>query len=101
MTLLTEQEAKQKWCPQARVVPAIMRDGHMVRSADVPAHNRVQEQGIPDDEQPTTHAAMNCMGPACMAWRWETRVTPVQHLEIDPVEKTGRGWCGIAGKPEA
>lgn len=31
-----------------------------------------------------------CMGSRCMAWRW---------VKGNPVAGTGRGYCGLAGRP--
>lgn len=64
---MTEEEAKTKWCPFARVVPGKLSQADMVLDGAPHAHNRVQEVGAADA---TWHAAMNCIGAACMAWQW-------------------------------
>lgn len=102
--LLTEPEAKQKWCPHYR------------------------STGDCDNRQMTLPGVF-CIASACMAWRWQsdgslnkpTRVHPsvlATHwqgwrvtdptpdangfVEISPpASKAERGYCGIAGKPEA
>jgi|HubBroStandDraft_1064217.scaffolds.fasta_scaffold778719_2 hypothetical protein len=92
--LVTEDDAKTKWCPFTRV-------GEQASGA---AENR------PD-------GSFNCIGSACMAWRWKddierrwTQDAPEgdgwQRVEaIGGVahwvrtHKTPHGFCGIAGHP--
>ena len=74
---MTEDEAKQKWCPFARVMSA----------HDEGNWNR----GKPDE---VYHRDPKCIASSCMAWRWD----------IDPVdaaigEVKAMGYCGLAGKP--
>jgi hypothetical protein len=68
MTVVTEEEAKGKWCPHA-----------MVKGT-----NRNVFTGDVRD------AGMVCVGANCMAWRW---------VKGNPVAGTGRGYCGVAGRP--
>lgn len=93
--MMTEEEAKTKWYPFARVIPAMLSGKSMVVTQGVPAHNRVHNEG---DKEATWHATMNCIGSACMSWRWD--VSPFQ-AECDPHPTAGRalGHCGLAGKP--
>jgi len=81
---MTEAEAKQQWCPHARI------DGEQRGDA---AYNR------DSDDMPVGH----CIGSACMAWRWlplteqdRARIRAATGLEI--LEKT-HGYCGLAGAP--
>ncbi len=91
---MTEEEAKTKWCPFARV--------HQRTSFDVGAwetnSNRWadDEAAHPDDMQ-GTQLGSNCIGSACMAWRWSHGFP----LPDDPPEISSRyhGLCGLAGKP--
>lgn len=57
--ILTEEEAKTKWCPETRI--------HEVRGAGVYVNKPIT------DENPHGHAnaaSVLCIGSACMAWRW-------------------------------
>ncbi len=73
--MITESEAKEKWCPFARVGVHAGSGGAAVNRYPVP---EVQKDA-------------NCIGSACMAWRWRTPVPP----GITPEEK--QGGCGLAG----
>lgn len=71
MTLLTEEEAEKKWCPQAR-------------SASTDGANRY-------GNSPDMYCF--CLASACMAWRWESYRKP----EDRGGDK--RGYCGAFGIP--
>jgi hypothetical protein len=65
MSGISEDVARSKWCPFARVVPAILDGARMHPAAgNPPAHNRVQEIGGETTEA-TTHAAHNCLASKC------------------------------------
>jgi hypothetical protein len=118
---MTEEEAKTKWCPFARVI-ALTENGR-----EHHAGNRVREHndgGISfrDDFNPRS---ARCIGSACMAWRWlhkECRVEYSGNAEksmlqaavstnrimrkergkmpgYDDLVLDGIGYCGLAGKP--
>lgn len=71
---MTEDEAKTKWCPMARSIPA---------HSDA-AGNRWLTN---DDGSLSEFGGNNgCLGSACMTWRW------------DDYERTD-GYCGLAGRP--
>lgn len=91
--MLTEAEAKEKWCQFSRVIPAIMANGAAIRMNEVPPHNRIQEPGA---TEATWHAAMNCIGSQCMGWRWRRR-----YADDEREDKIthATGYCGLAGKP--
>jgi len=87
--LVTEKEARTKWCPDARVgLTAGM------------AVNRHPDDSVNED--------CCCAGSACMAWRWwglfineadqiPTRSYPGER--IDPSSAPRRvGYCGRAGQ---
>ena len=69
---MTEEEAKQKWCPFAR-------------DAESNAAGYT-----------TTNTTAKCIGSACMAWRWEEET-----YDEKPTGRLSRihGFCGLAGKP--
>jgi hypothetical protein len=63
---MTEDDAKQKWCPYARLVAGAELPMGAKILVDAPAgYNRV----VSETTVTTPHAA-KCMASACMAWRW-------------------------------
>ena len=98
---MTEDEAKTKWCPFARVA----YDGFNGNRFCAEEHNRIA----------LNPASSRCIGSNCMAWRWKIellKITPktghsyitnkenVNFVEtgavIEKIEK--EGYCGLAGK---
>ncbi len=81
MTIYTEREAWDRWCPFARVAENL---------SNVPfAFNRVQNIA---GDQITAPPGAKCIGSQCMAWRWDRNdETPDGHA---------RGYCGAFGKVE-
>lgn len=89
--ILTEQEAKTKWCPEVRVTRRTSHD-----DVDFSETNRGEDASCDN--------AHSCLGSACMAWRWADdangeasyRRTPVKdaagHFDNAPM-----GYCGKAG----
>jgi hypothetical protein len=93
---MTEDEARRKWCPFARVAVINTKKGA--------AANR-----WPDDEESEYATTTNhCIGSSCMAWRqtgflpghrWQAHNDEQKHeafIRSHPLE----GFCGLAGKPE-
>lgn len=70
---MTEEEAKTKWCPHA-----------------IASHTNPRQH----NGEVWLH---NCIGSACMAWRWVGGFP----LPNDPPAISNRyhGYCGLAGKP--
>jgi hypothetical protein len=112
--LLTEEQAKQKWCPHYRV--AICGGGESTYSED----NRPMEFEQDADEKtkwrPTGLVCRpaRCIASGCMAWRWFDSVSddgtrchrkPTDMARREPEPHEGRplnerrGFCGLAGKP--
>ena len=88
---MTEDEARQKWCPFARVA--------MISSSDIecPPCNRLAIDGVSGLEK--NPAGARCIASDCMAWRWHT--SPAQAVEINARGNAGakaHGVCGLAGK---
>ena len=84
---LTEEEAKTKWCPFARVGVSENVSSHSA--------NRTPLGGVDG-----LNNANLCIGSDCMAWR------PVVINEMTEVVfagtregKPGAGFCGLAGEP--
>lgn len=69
---MTEDEAKTKWCP-------------FVRHA-----NGSNGAGVNRINWDRTYDYANCIGSACMAWRWDS---------IKPLQPSRDGHCGLAGDP--
>ena len=73
--ILTEQEAKEKWCPFVRAYNGV---------------TAVNTEYTVNTSKNSTHDARNpalcrCIASACMAWR----------ISLD-----SKGFCGLAGKPK-
>ena len=82
---MTEDEAKTKWCPFARVVSD-------TAAADSPANR------YPGDEDANAGTTNACIGSACMAWRRNTRTYARIGGGYGQTVST-HGYCGLAGKP--
>lgn len=85
---MTEDDAKEKWCPFARVF-------------DTGSSNRVAA----DDDGPTAAAAgSECIASDCMAWRWAISPKTIEQAAKSIITspegpKEPTGFCGLAGKP--
>ena len=82
----TEAEARNKWCPEARIAE--------VRLA--------QQQGYTDA---TRHVAAtvnrpdcNCIGRACMHWRWQFE-DYYDGAREGALSDKAKGFCGLSGRP--
>lgn len=74
MSFHTPSNAGTRWCPFARTIShGYNHNGDVIDSV---ANNRTSE-GDPD-------VGARCIGPMCMAWRWQDQHT---------------GYCGLAGRP--
>ncbi|MCA1458059.1 hypothetical protein I6F35_33540 [Bradyrhizobium sp. BRP22] len=90
--LVTEEEARSKRCQES------FGDGSVSAGA-------AQAMGVPVN--PFSHgfspASMvhasphNCIGSACMAWRW-MQVLASNGMDVVQ-DSRGRGYCGKAGRP--
>ena len=86
--LLTEDEAKQRWCPFSRTA---FQYRHGDGDAMVVANRAENDNPITD-----------CIASQCMAWRW--RVGPPSKQDRASYRETSampewEGYCGLAGKP--
>jgi hypothetical protein len=87
LNAMTEDEAKTKWCPFARVAEpwryVSTSTGPMPVAA--PAVNRGSDAQL--------FSASHCIASACMAWRWHRAS---EH--VDGYGENQRGFCGLAGE---
>jgi hypothetical protein len=91
MSMLSEDEAKQYWCPFTRVAV----DGREYMEG-VASANR--DTGI------ETQKHTLCIGSQCMAWRWAgwlNRISQMVAQAPAPEDRVGErlGFCGLAGRP--
>ena len=94
--MMTEAEAKKKWCPHIRITTGVHDSMSITNRCDTPTMT-------------------DCIASECMAWRWgggkltkeqfdELRADGLSIFEAaqwqkDNVESTTHGYCGLAGKP--
>ena len=88
---MTEDEAKNRWCPAARVIsPITMPEGQMVwvvgNRVSMPEHIGTVSSGEPSNPPPS-----RCIGGDCMAWRWVPTGARLSRPFRD-------GYCGLAGE---
>jgi len=88
---MTEEEAKKKWCPMAKVMN--INGGGGGNRWDGAASNKNKDAIGP--------VGATCVASDCMAWRW------YDHVKFDASGTSqGRpddcpGYCGLAGKPKS
>ncbi len=92
--MLTEQEAREKWCPFARLAIGMEKRGEpngVCIVPDYPSHNRTQISGLLE-----THwsGGCCCIASDCMAWRGVPDAGTYEPGKAP-------GYCGLAGKPDA
>ena len=76
---MTEDEAKQKWCPHARI-----------QTSWTSLHGGVALAGTNRWEK----GSAKCIASECMAWRW-----CVTRVDDDDNDIHDYGYCGLGGKP--
>lgn len=82
--MMTEKEAKTKWCPHA-----------VASHTDPRARTAYANEQLGLPEGTFVHA---CIGSACMAWRaGGSRMTDQTQ---DTVTMVATGYCGLAGVPQ-
>lgn len=88
--MMTEDEAKTKWCPFTRY------GGDSASTC-----NRYIMMVEP--LRPEVAAWNACIGRGCMAWRWSTNFNQLQcefpDKSGDDLFAIASGYCGLAGKP--
>ena len=88
--LMTEDEAKKKWCPMVR--------GATFGVAFV--NNRFEMRFNPEDSRGGAEY-VTCIGSACMMWRWDWSPGDVRDFKKNhPGEECPEldGRCGLAGE---
>lgn len=91
---MTEEEARNKWCPMARVQHVTFPRPNDEGTGLLCVGNR--DIGLlvtPNDFDAETDIT-KCIASDCMAWRWIDPTNP--HLDDRAAEG---GYCGLAGKP--
>lgn len=101
---MTEDEAKTKWCPFARVLTADARDHY-------PAANRAAMVEGGQFTMNTNPVHSRCIGSDCMAWRWSE--PPVRKWRVtkadgsteedwgwDPMTHPEKDRCGVVASEE-
>jgi hypothetical protein len=95
ITLATEEEATQKWCPFARVLLPVNQAGNRVSTFHM---QLAEKSGSSDAEHYRRQVAdCNCIGSRCMAWRWAGYRRIPSTICTDQDE--AHGYCGISGNP--
>lgn len=91
--LVSEDEAKKKWCPQAIICAA--------ENGAAAPFNRPFNPAYPAGQD------CLCLGSGCMWWRYEDFSKSVRRAQVFEPEliKSGgplqrMGFCGLAGRPE-
>lgn len=85
---MTPEEAKEKWCPFARVIVAKQKNDANIVGVPV-SFNRI---AIARSDRTILDSSTKCMADKCMAWRWSE-----QPAIIPAPPQTG--YCGLAGEP--
>jgi hypothetical protein len=92
--IVTEEQARELWCPQSRVPFLGAHVGNRVSSAMLKMCEKSAAQGDSRDLDYVRQqiADTKCVASACMFWR---RADPAKHGPCDP----DGGYCGVAGEP--
>lgn len=91
--MMTEDDARTKWCPMARV--AEWRMGKPIgagKDTYSASHNRLFTFSTDEGVDQVLHDAEGtyCIASGCMMWRWR----------IDATVSTTHGYCGLASRPD-
>ena len=89
----TEEEAKTKWCPFARVIAS---ETDTLSAPHHTGYNRVfiNADGFEDGGRTNRNPSMaHCIASDCMSWRWDRSLAMSGHA------KPTQGFCGLAGQP--
>ena len=84
---MTEDEAKMKWCPFARVI-CITGDPEKPNTGSYGPANR-----LATERDAVAIQSANCIGSHCAAWR------EIKQFSEKQGDVVIGGYCGLAGKP--
>jgi hypothetical protein len=70
--MMTEREARERWCPMVRMVHEAEDEGS--------SYNRLKDR----ESTYSNPLGCNCIASNCMMWRWNSAKTA--------------GYCGLGGK---
>lgn len=91
--MLTEKEAREKWCPFALVPTQIAKFGNAVNERTTYEFHPSASNRHPG---PEPREGCQCIASDCMAWRWRRRYADdKKDAEISHCT----GYCGLGGKP--
>lgn len=82
--LTTEQEARTKWCPHARVNTLVQDMDHASTAVGGAACNRSSETTMTDKPL--------CIASGCMAWRWSDKTVERRAEKVGVEPPSGEGW---------
>lgn len=85
--MLTEAEAKTKWCPMARIISGSVDQGVSDYDTRQPTLNV-----IVDPENGNRNYIGRCAGSVCMMWRWNWK----RNEDGVFFEDRTVGYCGLA-----
>lgn len=93
--MYTEEEAKNKWCPMARVMQVSNKQAVGKTHNRIWSHDgNVEGNGILNLGLPGT----SCIASDCGMWRWQDG-TGDEHEDGSETDNE-RGYCGLAGRYE-
>lgn len=93
MTFISEAQAKDRWCPHARIV---RREEIVDGNEHFEIVGGVNRDALGGRGGPAFPHSCRCIASACMAWRWQAyRETKINAGEGDEL----RGYCGAFGIP--
>ena len=95
--ILTEEEARTKWCPMARVAFEWTHGG-TIDNQGFQVGGRPSSATVNRGADLSSHC--NCIASECVMWVRTDNVAEPQHPTdaTEPVYKVA-GYCGLAGKP--
>jgi hypothetical protein len=94
---VTEDEAKMKWCPFARVQHEA-HDRDPILGSDNMERFNTRAVAVNRHEAGAPKAGALCIASACMAWLVPHNVVDQDGYGIPNTQ--GSGFCGLAGAPQ-
>ena len=108
--LLTEEQARAKWCPHAAVVQYAYNED---APAPAPSGNRELFTTGAFKCSNSLNGAALCIASECMAWRWDASIQELPTMDfwlrtddktlggVEVKRSEARGFCGLAGQAGA